>query len=327
MLIIIPFIIFQSCNKEPDNNLQSKLTITKNLKLHPVKKAYYDENKNRYESDVFTKEKEEFNYKISVEKGEKYRVLVYGFYMENVDLFLYDKNDIVQTGVQANPEYTAKYFTFIADNTDSLIIQLKATNSNIYSMDFYLCFEQLNAYKLYWKGHTWLCDGDWEVNSNNQLEFKGNKSGFSKWIKLDDTELIDYKVEVDVNIENGFINNFVGIAVTASNEIFNMINLPEICEQFKINNQNSWENWIINVGNGGGGIGRDFGELTGNFNIGSNIIKAEIQPNSLYFYLNNELAVKTFRNFRHKKQFYFTCEDFDENTIKVNNIEFNLNFD
>lgn len=304
-------------NPEPTSSYHFSVPITKTLKLDAVKKAHYNGEGNRYESEKFTSINKEFNYLIGVEKGKEYRIQVYGLYMEYVDLFLLSETETLQTGQQADVGLSSKYIAFTATKNDSLVIQVKAQNESSNDQTFYLSFEEMNSYTISWKGHTWLANGDWEVNKKDQLIFKGYHSGVNKWIKLSDSSFTFYDAELDIEMEH-YLEDFVGLA--NGNDNLNVLrNLPH-GTQFKVSHSNEWECWTMNST---GSVARQIGHSSSNFIIGSNSMKAEIRADSLYFYMNNS-SVHRMKNYGSGTgKFYITCEDSFEKEIFFNDITFN----
>ncbi len=324
IILLISIIIFAiSCKKDTDDTKQtatSNSTYTKNLKLDNNKRAYYNSDNNRYETNYISSDTSSFNYSINVEPGKKYRILIYGFYMKNVDLDLFDKSDVlIKSGAQANVGNTAKYMVYESSINDTLFINIKSDST--FNNAFFLSFEEVNTYEIYWKNHSWSCDGDWEVNSQDQLIFKSYHSGFTKWIKLNDSTLHNYTCDISFDANNGTLNNFLGLAVRSSDIIHDMTNLPEVSKQFKLNNHNIWELWHINIGTGGG-IGRETGYLANYFNTTNNIITSNIHNDSLSFSVNNELAIKAFASPIGHDLFYITSEDFGNDSVVITDIRF-----
>ena len=330
LLLLFTALILSACKKDsdvqPKTNINTPVTKTpgkntyKNLRLDSIKRAYYNNDGNRYETNMFRTDSTEFNYNIIVEKDKKYRVLLYGIYAENITLELYRNGSVIQTGVQANVGLTAKYFVYTGGAQDTLQIKLKTSDPTLYNQPFFLTFEEINTYTIYWKGHQWLCDGDWEVSTSQQLVFKGYHSGFSKWIKLADSSLTDYSAKISFT-STGTLTNFIGIAANASDSIFDMINLPAIGSQFKIDQQNNWELWSIAMGNGEG-IGRQTGNFTDNIKSGGNTIGCTIDANNNAFFVNNTLISTASKYTGNTNAFYITVEDVIAETQLMDDIRF-----
>ena len=313
--------VMVGCEKEDVNphNSQSKY-----LKLDAIKRAYYNSDNMRYETNAFSIDSTKFTYNINVEEGKQYRVYQYGLSMVDVDLFLHSENEdsTLLIGVQANVGYTAKYFVYTANFAGKLQIITASTDNTLYGEPFYLSFEEIGTYKLSWKGYNWLCDGDWTVNSNGDLTIKNYRSGFSKWIRLLDTSLTNYNVDVQFHSPTNSIPHSFGVAILASNTIFDMINLPDISRQFFIFGTNNWEIWYINIGNSGG-IGRDIGTTSNAIALGSNTISANVSNINTTFYVNNTEAVSISNDITENNSFYITNEDLGTDSITITNIRFN----
>lgn len=317
--IVLVMSLLNGCKKE-DNN---PITQTKHLQLDEVKRAYYNSNNMRYETNFFSADSARFTYNINVEEGKKYRVCQYGIYMENVELTLFskDRNSTLLIGEQANVGFTAKFFVYTSDFTGNLQIITECSNSHIYGQPFYLSFEEIGTYQLSWKGYNWLCDGDWSVNSNGDLTVKNYRSGFSKWARLIDTSLTSYNADLQFNAPSGSIPHGFGLAVLASNTIFEMINLPEESRQFFIYGTNNWEMWFINMGNGGG-IGREVGNLNTALVDGSNTFSVNVSDSNVICHVNNEQAISINNNLTETDSFYITNEDLGTDSITITDIRF-----
>ncbi len=86
LLTFAIILVITGCTKENDNSEQT--TNHKELRLDAVKRAYYNHQNMRYEANTFSTDSTTFTYFVSVETEKKYRVLVYGTNMENVELLL-----------------------------------------------------------------------------------------------------------------------------------------------------------------------------------------------------------------------------------------------
>lgn len=322
VFLLIAGSVFLSCTKENiEDQPPAAGDFTKYLEIDEIKRAYYDSYQRRYETNEFSIDNSIFKYLITIEAGVKYRVMLYGNYMGSVDLKLLSlNNDTVLIGEQANVGHTAEYFLWDAQKNDTLVIEISANDPSVYNQPYYLSFEEIGTYQLNWKGYNWLCDGDWEVNSDDQLVYFGYKSGFTKWAKLLDQNITSYHVELEFFSKDGFLDNFIGMAVYASDNIFYMINLPEISTQFKINGINAWELWGINMGNKG--IGREIGNFENSFLAGKNILSAFVNVDSLSFLVNQEVAIEGPVNSNFYNGFYITYEDFDSDSTRFTNISF-----
>lgn len=320
ILYLVIGILFFGCEKDEEDNPDNMgLNITKFLPIDTVKRAYYDSFQNRYESNTFTADSTVFNYSVNLESGVLYRVLLYGFMMDKVDLTLLDLDSIVYAeGVQANVGYTAQFFTFEGIENDTMVIQVRSEDSYNLNKTFYLSFEEVGTYVLTWKGYNWICDGDWEVNTEGHLVCYGHSSGFSKWAKLTDTTLATYNAELEIFIEDGNLSNFVGMAVEADDDINQMINLPRPAKQFKIRAINAWEMWWINSNS----VGREWGNLNNIYLQGTNYISADVQIDSISTFVNQEMAISIFNNMPEYNGFYITFEDTEKDSCIYTNIDF-----
>jgi hypothetical protein len=314
-------LIIAGCTKEKEE--QKPVNDLKELTLDVVKRAYYNHQNMRYETNTFSADSTTFTYLISVETGKKYRVLIHGLFMEDVELILAkpDSDEPLAAGVQANVGNTAKYFVYEATNTEKLELNIATNDSNLFGQDFYLTFEEMGTYQIAWNGFTWLCDGDWEVNNDGNLVVKGYKSGFSKWAQLLDTTLTDFRAELDFETMNGSLPFFIGLALNANTEIFTMINLPSICRQFKISEQRNWEYWVINMGNGGG-IGRDLGYFPQALTSGANTLSVINTTDSSEWKINQTTIVKK-ESQTGFHGFFLTFEDTEKDSVAFRGIRFN----
>lgn len=299
------------------------MIVDNNLNLHPVKKAYYNPDSNRYETDIFSSNHNEFNYSLETTSGNKYRILVYGVSMSDVKVELRDdQENILKIGEQANVAYSAKYLVFEAATGINYHIHIEASNPSLFGQNFYLTFEEIGTYFLSWKGKNWLCDGDWEINSNNQLVHIGHNSGFSKWAKIADESYKDCTISLEFDVPNAGLSDFLGIAVNAGDDIFNMINLPSVARQFKIKNLNYWEFQTIDIGNNGG-IGRNTGYFSQVLNTGSNQLDCNIQSDSLRYKINGAQVYSAFNDLYGVHKVYITVEDIGTDSLFLNNFTIN----
>ncbi len=200
-------------------------------------------------------------------------------------------------------------------------LTVKSNSNALLGQEFFLTFEEMGTYQITWNGYTWLCDGDWEVNESGYLVVKGYKSGFSKWAQLLDTTLTDFHAEFDFETSEGTLPTFIGMAVNANSEIFDMINLPKICRQFKISGAQNWELWTINIENGGG-IGRDLGFLPSPLVSGVNTLSASCIADSAEWKVNQSVVTKkeTTTGFH---GFYLTFEDLERDSVVFRGIRIN----
>lgn len=323
ILLCLISIVISACKKDDvspqtTENVNS-VSIDKYLSLHPVKKAYYNDSSNRYEMNQFTSAQTEFNYSLDLTAGNKYRVLLYGFPMSNVNLELRDANEnVIEVGEQANVGFTAKFYVFETTNITDYHIHIDASTSTYYNQNFFLTFEEIGTYSLNWKGHNWICDGDWEINGNDQLVHRGHNSGFSKYAKLSDQYYTSAVSTVEFVAGNAGLSSLTGIAVNASDEIFEMINLPAVCRLFRLTGSNSYVFWTIN-----NGVGNFPGTLSQPMIPGLNQLECSVQSDSIRYSLNGVPELARMNDNFSSHRVYLSVEDTGIDSVIINDFTIN----
>lgn len=309
-----------ACTKD---QVEAPLNVKNHLTLHPVKKAYYNADNNRFEIGVFNANENALNYTMQTTSGNKYRVLMYGIPMSDVTIELHDfLGNIIKVGEQANVGLTAKYFVFDAVANSQYFIHLETTNTALFDQSFYLTFEEVGTYNLSWKGINWQCDGDWEVNSNDQLIHIGHNSGFSKWMKITDQSYIDCAISMEFNTPITGLPNYLGFSVDSGDELFDMLNLPSVGRQFKITGLNAWNYRVINIGNNGG-IGNLGGYLSQPLHSGLNLLDCTVHSDSIRYFVNGIQELSVFNDLYGSHRVYLTVEDIGSDTLVINDFVIN----
>ncbi len=296
--IVIIFALISSCNKNNENTKELQL-----LQLNTLKKAYYNSDNKRYLEKSFTTDSLTYEYNIVLEKGKKYRFLIYGMQMQDVNLSLTNSSSVlVAEGVQADVGLTAKFFKYEPVENDTFMVKISTEDQNLAGKTFFLAIEEINSYEITWLGRTWICDGDWSVDAKDKLTFKGYNSGFSKWMKLKDNNLRNYTSVLVFETETGVLPTFVGLACNATDSIWDMLNLPEQANEFKITGSNTWEFWWIN-----NSVGREVGTFK---NDNNNVYSMGItKSDSVTCFVNDNIACKYGYNSTTNKGFYIIIED------------------
>ena len=304
-----------SCNNKINNPVEKDLTI---LQLDQTKKAYYNSQNERYLENSFSSDTSEYFYGVIIEPNKKYRILLYGFYLQDVDFSLNDiDTNLIANGEQADVGLTSKYLIYEATKADTLIISLSSDNNDNFGKTFYLAFEEIGTYELEWQNKTWICDGDWTVDDKDKLIFKGYGSGFSKWIMLKDQNLNQFTAEIEFDAVSTTLETFIGYSFSSSTEIFDMINLPQTGRQFKISGNNNWEFWTINMNKG---IGRETGTFANTIQAGTNSIKIK-NLSTISCFVNDSLAYQPSDCNTGFNEFYITIEDKDVNEFTFTKFE------
>lgn len=307
ILFVITTALLISCKKEIETPQETeKIT---NITIDGEKKAHFNKSDQRYETETFDPQNQSFFYSFQPTESITYRILIYGLNMAEIDLRLTKNGQLVDTGAQANVAFTSKFISYQATNEDEVIIEIENLSDDNIGKSFILTVEEIGTYVLSWKGYDWLCDGDWEVNELDQMVFKGNGSGFTKWIRL--LEPIDSSYSATTTfswLDTGDLD-FVGMTVEASDEIDLMTNLPNVARQFKTNNED-WELWSIDLGNNGG-INREVDEVqhTSDDFIVTHTLSAKIDSSTISFDFNTNNTTTTPGTSSHKDYFYITVEE------------------
>lgn len=302
ILLVIPFLIF-SCNKNKLENVE----IDKEFSLHAVKRAYYDNNDNRYHQDRFTSDKDGFNFSIDVVAGTEYRIRVYGIPMWDVKLQLKNVGgEVLYTGEQADPSFYSKQITFTAGASEELHIQLIYEADFLYDSDYFLSFEEIGTYSLNWKGYEWICDGDWVITDSDELCHAGHKSGFTKWARINDETFATYETTIYFKGPTSDSSNFVGCILNAATEVRDVHNLPSSGNLFKIQDPNKWEFWQINAA---GSVSRELGNSDASILGGLNELVCLVNTDSVHVYLNDIWIYSHANQFSESQSFYLSVED------------------
>ncbi len=305
-MVLLALILFSCKEKINPNENEPETKKLKMLFLDPLKKAYYNNQNQRYLQIAFKSDTTEYFYGIVAESGKKYRILIYGTYMESIYLDLSDEDtNFIATGQQADVGLSSKYIVYEPQKTDTVIISVATDNQNNVGIPFYLTVEEIGTYELQWKNRTWICDGDWTVNSDGNLMFKGFNSGFSKWIMLKNSDLKNFTATVEFNSNSETLATFIGIAFNASSEIFDMLNLPANSCQFKISGTNDWEFWWISMQKS---ISREIGVFTNDINVGLNNFKIE-NYESIKCHVNDSLCYEPINCNTGFNELFITIED------------------
>jgi len=313
-----------SCEKErdlqnDDSSLESRSEAYLNLKSS--ESIYSDENGNKYLSVIFSPDTLEHIYSVPFEKDKKYNLSIKGNYCGSVDFLLLNSNkDTLFDGEQGDIGLTRKYIVWQSNITDTFFISVCYTDDiNFHTYEYYLTFEELTIHRINWKALTLDCSGDWFINSDDYLTLACHNSSYSKWAKIIDNSLFNYMLSFQIGLKSGIPDIYTGVAFFASDQLFEMVNLPDKCYEFKIIGPSSWELWTWT-----GGVGRDIGETLYSLNRGQgawNEMQIEIVNDSVKLNVNSE-NVKSYKNLNFLDNgLYLTVDDQKDDTIYFKDIE------
>ncbi len=283
---------FISCEKKDSDIPDDKSSLIKQSEAHLFLKSgstiYSDDEGNKYLSIYFDPETLHHIYSVLFVKDKKYRLSVSGNYCEPVDFLLLNSNrDTLAHGEQGDVGLTRKYIVWHSIITDTFFISVNYTdNINFHTYEYYLTLEEISTNRLYWRGLTLDCSGDWSINSDDYLTLACYSSSFSKWAKIVDDSLISFTLGYQIGLKSGIPDIYTGVAVFASDDIKEMVNLPEECYEFKIIGPATWEYWVWH-----GSISRTWGETPKNLNSGPgswNELQIEKRNYGILVLLNND---------------------------------------
>jgi hypothetical protein len=317
-------LILFGCEKE--NNVQNDDSSLKNsseahLYLKSSETIYSDENGNKYYTLTFNSDTLKHIYSVLFEKDKKYNLSITGDFCGAIDFLLLNSNkETLFYGEQGDIGLTRKYIVWQSDITDTFYISISYTEDiNFHTYEYHITFEELTIHRLNWKGLVLDCSGDWFINADDYLTLAIHNSSYSKWAKIVDNSLLNFKLNFQVGLKSGIPDIYTGIAFNASDNLFEMVNLPDKCYEFKIIGPSSWEQWTWN-----NGVGREWGETSNSLNRGEgawNEMQVETLDDSIKLSVNTE-RVKSFKNLYFMDNgLYLAVDDQKEDTIYFRDIK------
>jgi len=320
--------VFLGCQKDPVENpgnitpeinladsAENFLTIEKNMYI------YTDENHNAYIPVSFDYNHLSHVFGVYLEKDKKYNISISS--NTNTTYFLdftllTSVADTLFKGEQGNPGYTKSYIYWTSSVSDTFYVSVKfKSDINFHTYDYQMTFEEVSIRLIEWGNLKLSCSGDWFINDQGYLSLTCHDSKYEKWAKVMDDSLFNYEFSYLVSPESGIPDSFTGIACYASENIFDMMNMPESCFNLAVAGPSVWrlEYWYMDTG---GGVGYDWGNTSQNLSMGKgswNKIALITYGDSLVYAVNNE-EVKRQRNFYFMKNgLYITVEDSKNDTL------------
>lgn len=299
LLISILIIALNGCKKGDDPPAVHEPSLSDQAELFLFLKSgesiYSDVEGNKYLSLTFNPDTLQHVYSILFEKDKKYNLSIKGNYCSPVDfLLLNPERDTLFHGEQGNIGNSRKYIVWQSTITDTLFLLIRYTEDiNFHTYQYQVTFEEISVHALNWKGLSFECSGDWLIDQQDHLALVCHNSSYSKWARIVDNSLFNYDLEFKVGLKSGIPDIYTGTAFYANEELFEMVNLPSRCYEFKIIGPSTWEQWTWNQG-----VGRDWGETSTSLNRGEgawNEMKMEILNDSIWLGVNGE-TVKSFKN-------------------------------
>lgn len=326
LLILVLFIL--SCNKEKidDNKDQDGLAALseESLYLKSGQQVYSDENQNEYLTVLFDNNTLSHIYGIYMEKNKRYNISISGPDGYSMDFNLLKSNkDTLFKGEYVMEYPPRKYITWTSNVSDTFYISIKYIGDiNFHTYEYHLTFEELTTKELMLGNINFLCSGDWFINDRGYLALICHQTSVTKWAKIQNDSLYNYKFSYDVGQASGRPDNYIGIDCYASKDIFDMYNIPSSGYVFDVMGPASWRISYWYAGTGGG-VGFEYGNFAQNIELGKGSwhnISLTTFGDSIACSGNNEV-VKTFRNLSFMDNgLYLTVEDKKQDTIVFRNI-------
>lgn len=326
-IILTTFLLITliSCEKKESETPNNESSLINQSKAHLFLKSgstiYSDDNGNNYLSIYFNSDTRYHIYSVLFVQDKKYRLSISGNYCGLVDfLLLNSKKDTLSYGEQGDIGITRKYIIWHSSITDTFFISVNYTdNINFHTYEYHLTFEEISANRLYWRGLALDCSGDWFINSNDYLTLACHNSSFSKWAKIVEDSLFNFKLCFQIGLKSGIPDIYTGVALFASDNINEMVNLPVRCYEFKVIGPSTWEFWVWN-----NSISRVWGVTPKSLNRGPgswNEILVEKENYGYLIRLNND-TIKTNTNFFLKDNgLYLVVDDQKDDTVYFRDVE------
>lgn len=327
-------LVLLGCQKDPVDipwHTQTEINLADSaerfLRIEKNKQIYLDENQNAYFPVSFDYQHLSHIYGVYLEKDVKYTISIStnNFSCDPIAFNLLTSDlDTLFKGEQANMSYTRKYICWTSNVSDTFYISSQYKDDiNFHTYNYQLTFEELSTKVIQWENLKFQCSGDWFVNDQGYLSLACNNTLYSKWAKVINDSLYNYDFSYLVSPESGIPDSYTGIACYASENIFDMLNMPASCYNISVAGPSTWklEYWYMETG---GGISFDWGTTSQNLAIGAgswNKISVTTFGDSIAYSVNSE-EVKRLRNLSFMKNgLYITVEDSKNDTLFFNNIK------
>ena len=310
-----------ACEKE--NPPEPTLDIEYHFSLKSGEIAYADEDGNFYYTGVFDKDTLQKNYSITIEKDIDYRLSLFDVNCDNVEfLFLEPDMDTLYHGEQANQANTLQYINVNSPVADTFFITLRYTGDiNFHKMEFHLAIEDVTIAELEWAGHLWEGTRDWTVNREGDLEIAMHKTGIYRWLRLKESNLLNYETEVSMAFKSGLPETLAGITSNGSTDIRANANVPMQGYSFLIKGPYSFQVWYAH---GTGGTGFEYGYTSERLNTGETPNKIHLSniDDHLEYSVNDEKVYELDNRSFMTSYLYLMVEDSKQDTLVFS--DFNL---
>ena len=225
--LICIFLFFYSCTKKDDTKGSAISISVDELKIDPVKKKYIANDGSGHYSGLFSSTTDVQSFKFQVEDGKSYRIIALQTLLDYSSIELILLNTNLDTLDHSGIYYSRLPATIMSYNphfNGYVYLKVKLKGNASPDLHYSLMLENIDDYySIIWAGKRWIAYGDWRINSVGILSYYGEKTGIFRWLRLDNSDLMQYSASFLCRAISGLGKTKVGFSVNGSSQIYDNV--------------------------------------------------------------------------------------------------------